>query len=164
MLRRLVIASVILLIVSLALIPISYTPARVSKSVDMLIKLDSNVTGYLGDFIGLEGGVIYIEDLELYGNLSCYRGIVMRIYYARSSSSIYLNPGDSQKLPLNDTGIYISLESAPTCFLRIWGTIIYNVYRYLWISAISFILGLAGGIILLRALAIDLSRRASTRS
>jgi len=158
-LRKMIIVSVVLLVLSLLLIPISYTPARVSRDIDMTLGIGSGLSGHLERILGLEEGVKYVESLDLYGNLSCYRAASMKIYYSNASETIDLEPGIPVKIPANDTNVYIYIGGIPGCEVRFWGNITYNIYKYVWVSAISFVLGLAGGIVLLRVLAADLSRR-----
>ncbi|MEM4970430.1 MAG: hypothetical protein QXE01_04170 [Sulfolobales archaeon] len=157
--KRLAIASITLLALSLLLIPVSYTPIKIEKNIDAIINIDSNISGYLEQITGLEGGVKYVETIDLYVNLSCYRGTTMKIYYGRVGEAIYISPGTTIKIPVNDTNNYLYVEGVPRCSMRLWGYIEYQVYRYLWVSALSFILGLSGGIILLRIVITDLSRR-----
>jgi hypothetical protein len=157
--KRLVIASITLLALSLLLIPVSYTPTEIMRDIDVVVNIDSNVSEYLDRILGLEEGVKYIESIDLYANLSCYRGIAMRIYYERGSEAIYMRPGDVVKIPVNDTSNYLYIEGVPGCVVRLRGYIEYHIYRYLWVSVLSFILGLSGGIILLRIVITDLSRR-----
>jgi hypothetical protein len=83
----------------------------------------------------------------------------MRIYYERGSEALYMRPGDVVKIPVNDTSNYLYIEGVPGCVVRLRGYIEYHIYRYLWVSVLSFILGLSGGIILLRIVVTDLSRR-----
>jgi hypothetical protein len=157
--RRLAIASIVLLALSLLLIPVSYTPTEIARNVDVMVNIDSNVSGYLDRILGLEEGIKYIDSIDLYANLSCYRGTTLKIYYERSSEAIYMRPGDAVKIPVNDTNNYLYIEGVPECIVRLWGYMKYYVYKYLWVSVLSFILGLSGGIILLRIIITDLSRR-----
>lgn len=157
--KRLAITSIALLALSLLLIPVSYTPTNIERNIDAIINIDSNMSGYIEQIMGLEGGVKYVKTVDLYVNLSCYRGTTMKIYYERSSETIYISPGTVIKIPVNDTSNYLYIEGVPRCSMRLWGYIEYQVYKYLWVSALSFILGLSGGIILLRIVITDLSRR-----
>jgi len=158
-LRRMTLVSAVLLVLSLLLLPISYTPARVSRDVDITLGIGSGLSGHLERILGLEEGVKHVESIDLYGNLSCYRTASIKIYYFNVSDTIDLEPGIPVKIPANDTNVYIYIGGIPGCVIRFWGNITYNIYKYIWVSAISFVLGLAGGIVLLRVLAADLSRR-----
>jgi hypothetical protein len=151
-LRRVLLVAIVLLIVSVILIPISYTPARVEIRVDKKISMDTETVDLVEKILGLEGSLKAVLNIELYANLSCGVGARIVIYYMKEAREIYLEPLKVSKLPVNDTAAIISIPKSPGCSINIEGGIEYLAYRYVWLSALSFIFGLSGGIMLLRIL------------
>lgn len=145
-------AAIALLIISIILIPISYTPTRVEVHVDKKISMDTETVDLVEKILGLEGSLKAILSMELYANLSCSVGAKLMIYYMKEAKEIYLEPLKISRLPVNDTSAIISIPKIPGCSINIEGGIEYLAYRYVWLSALSFILGLSGGIMLLRIL------------
>ncbi len=157
-LRRVLLAAIALLILSIVLIPISYTPARVKIYVDRRISMDSETADLLEKILGIEGSLKAILNIEIYANLSCSERARIGIYYMREAREIYLEPSKPAKLPVNDTAAVITIPKNPGCALDLSGDLEYLAYRYIWLSAVSFILGLSGGIMLLRILLAQLSK------
>lgn len=159
--RGLVVVASILLLLSLALIPLSYAPTRVSMDVRRDIDISSPMVDTLEGFLGIDRGVKQTTYLRLYANLTCDRAINITIYYGGFSRSILIDPGRIYEIPANDTSALLSIEGSPGCLISLSGHLEYQFYRFLWLSAVSFVLGLAGGILLLRIISIDLSKRIS---
>lgn len=145
-------AAIALLLISIILIPISYIPARVEIHVDKEIPMNTDTTDLVEKILGLEGSLKVILGMELYANLSCEAGVRVMVYYMREAKEIYLEPLRLTKLPVNDTVAIISIPKKPGCSVKLEGGIEYLAYRYIWLLALSFILGLSGGIMLLRIL------------
>jgi hypothetical protein len=162
--RRLVVVASILLLLSLVLIPLSYTPTRVSIDVRRDIDISSSRVDTLEGFLGIDRGVKQTTYLRLYANLTCGKAINITIYYGGFSRSFLIDPGRIYEIPANDTNALLSIDGSPGCVISLSGRLEYQSYRLLWLSAVSFILGLSGGILLLRIISIDLSKRISRAS
>ena len=77
--------AIVLLIVSVILIPISYTPARVEIRVDKKISMDTETVDLVEKILGLEGSLKAVLNIELYANLSCGVGARIVIYYMKEA-------------------------------------------------------------------------------
>lgn len=151
-----------MLILSIVLIAIPYTLTeyRVDAVNVEVTVTDEKIFKPVENLLRLPEGYKELVDINLTVKSLCFSESVVVVHYSiyeRMAEALY--PNESISLSIKDLSNFIEINAPRGCRFALDGRVEYYLNRYIWLFLPAFIVGVVGGLILLRYIAHQARKR-----